>query len=365
MIKLTSVIIVGAGPAGSSCAEFLAKNGFQVTILEKEKLPRYKPCGGAIPKEMIDEYGIPDSIIQRYFDSIILHHVGKHVTIERKGAGAVLWRSDLDFFLTQRACDNGARLEDQTAVLNIKKEDDTFYIQTNRGEYKSNWIVAADGANSTVLRIAGWKKFAPNEIALTITQEMELENPLINDRLGSENLHIFFGKKVMGTGYGWLFPKKGIISVGWGCQLDSITKSKDQFQAFLELVHDQIKGGKIKQKAAHLVPVSIRPVYNDHIIAVGDAAGFVDSLSGKGIIYAAWSGLIAGQVLKTTLNRNDVDRFKELYETKLKGAFLTALIAKRNIQQEVYSSDENILRFMKLWQNHHSTDIAFNLWNKK
>ena len=75
--------------------------------------------------------------------------------------------------------------------------------------------------------------------------------------------------------------------------------------------------------------------------------------------------LIAGQVLKTTLNRNDVDRFKGLYETKLKSAFLTALIAKRNIQQEVYSSDENILRFMKLWQNHHSTDIAFNLWNKK
>lgn len=362
---MTSVIIVGAGPAGSTCAEFLAKNGFQVTLLEKEKLPRYKPCGGAIPKEMIDEYGIPDSIIQRYFESIILHHTGKGVSIERKGAGAVLWRSDLDFFLTQRACDNGAHLEDQTAVLNITKEEDTFHIQTNRAEYKSDWIVAADGSNSTVLRIAGWKKFTPNEIALTITQEMALENKLINDRLGSENLHIYFGEKIMGTGYGWLFPKRDVISVGWGCQLDKITKSTEQFQAFLDLVHDQIKGGKIKQKAAHLVPVCIRPFYSDRIIAVGDAAGFVDSLSGKGIIYAAWSGLIAGQVLKTILNRNDIEKFKELYETKLKRAFLTTLIAKRNIQQDVYSSDENILRFMQLWQDHHSTEIAFSLWNAK
>jgi geranylgeranyl reductase family protein len=362
---MDSVVIVGAGPAGSTCAEFLAKNGFQVIILEKEKLPRYKPCGGAIPKEMIDEYKIPESIIQRYFDSIILHHIEKDITLERKGAGAVLWRSDLDFFLTQRACDNGAQLEDQTTVLNIRKEADTFYITTNKDEYKSNWIVAADGSNSTVLRIFGWKKFTPNELALTITHEVELPERIIDDRLGSEKLHIFFGRKIMGTGYGWLFPKKNAISVGWGCQLDEIINSANQFQSFLDLIHNQIKGGKLKRKAAHLVPVSNRPCYSDHIIAVGDAAGFVDSLSGKGIIYAAWSGLIAGQVLKTTLNKNSVDRFKELYETKLNKAFLNVLTAKRNIQQDVYSSDENILRFMKLWQNHHSSEIALSLWNKE
>jgi len=359
-----SVIIVGAGPAGSTCAEFLAKNGFQVTILEKEKLPRYKPCGGAIPKEMIDEYKIPESIIQRRFDSISLHHVEKDVTLERKGEGAVLWRSDLDFFLTQRACHKGARLEELNTVLNIKKDADTFYITTNRGEYKSNWLVAADGSNSTVLRIFNWKRFTPDEIALTITHEVELPEQIIEDRLGSANLHIFFGKQIMGTGYGWLFPKKHTVSVGWGCQLNEITKSTNQFQSFLDLIHDQIKGGKLERKAAHLVPVSSRPCYSDHIIAVGDAAGFVDSLSGKGIIYAAWSGLIAGQVLKTTLNKNTLDKFKELYETKLNKAFLSVLKAKRNIQQDVYSSDENILHFMKLWQNHHSSEIALSLWNK-
>jgi hypothetical protein len=60
-----------------------------------------------------------------------------------------------------------------------------------------------------------------------------------------------------------------------------------------------------------------------------------------------------------------VDKFKELYESKLSKAFLNVLIAKRNIQQDVYSSDENILRFMKLWQNHHSSEIALSLWNEK
>jgi len=362
---MNSIAIVGAGPAGSTCAEFLAKNGFSTIILEKEKLPRYKPCGGAIPTEMIKEFVIPPSIIQRNFKSLILHHLTENLNLERKGEGAILWRSDLDAFLTRRACNNGARLEEETKVINIKRDADEFHIHTNKGVFKSDWIVAADGANSTTLKLFGWKNYLPNEIALTITHEIKLSQQLIEERLGADNLHVFFSKKLIGIGYGWLFPKKDTISVGWGCQLDDIRSSNQQFQEFLDLVHEQIKDGKVIRKAAHLVPVTIRSFYQDKVVAVGDAAGFVDPLSGKGIIYAAWSGLIAGQALKRTIDKNNTEEFKELFEQKLKKSFLTALIAKRRIQEDVYKSDENILRFMKLWQNHRSTEIAMNLWKNK
>jgi geranylgeranyl reductase family protein len=362
---MNSIIVVGAGPAGSTCAEFLAKNGFLTTILEKEKIPRYKPCGGAIPKEMIKEFDIPSSIIQRYFNSLILHHITGDVTLERKGEGAILWRSDLDNFLTQRACNSGARLREETKVINITKEANEFHIQTNKGEFKSDWIIAADGSNSTVLKLLGWKNYSSDEIALTITHEVKLTQQLIDERLGADNLHIYFSKKLIGIGYGWLFPKIDTISVGWGCQLNDIKNSNRQFHEFLDLVQEQIKGGKLMKKAAHLVPVSTRPFYRDKIVAVGDAAGFVDPLSGKGIIYAAWSGLIAAQVLKRTIDKNNTEEFKELFEKQLKKNFLTALIAKRKIQQDVYSSDENILRFMKLWQNHRSTEIAMSLWKNE
>ena len=362
---MDSIIIVGAGPAGSICAEVLARNGFQVTILEKEKLPRYKACGGAIPQEMIDEFKIPSEIIQRHFNSLILHHIAKDIVIERKGEGAILWRSDLDAFLTQRACNSGAQLQDKTTVINIIKQETEFQVKTDKGTFKCDWLVAADGVNSTVLRACGWRKFFRNELALTITHEIELSKQIIEERLGSDYLHIYFGKEFFGTGYGWLFPKKDIISVGWGCRLTEIRNSNQQFQEFTELIADQIKNGKLKRKAAHLVPVGVRPLYNNRIIATGDAAGFVDPLSGKGIIYAAWSGLIAGQVLKKVTDKNNLDKFKELYEKKLRQAFLTALIAKRDIQPEVYGSDENILRFMKLWQNNRSTKIALSLWKSK
>ncbi len=362
---MNSIIVVGAGPAGTMCAEFLAKNGFSVIILEKERLPRYKPCGGAIPKEMIKEFDIPSSIIQRYFNSLILYQVEKDVIIERNGEGAVLWRSDLDNYLTQRACNNGARLQDETIVLNITRDVDKFQISTSKGAFECDWIIAADGVNSTVLRLMNWKKFAPDEIALTITHEIELSKQKIEERLGTDQLHIYFGKKLIGIGYGWLFPKKEVVSVGWGCQLNSIRNTNKQFQEFLSLIHEKIKGGKFKRKAAHLVPVNIRPFYRDKIVAVGDAAGFVDPLSGKGIIYAAWSGIIAGQVLKRIVDKNKIENFYELYEKKLSQAFLTALKAKRNIQGDIYGSNENILRFMKLWQNHRSTEIALSLWNKK
>ncbi|MFX1298422.1 MAG: geranylgeranyl reductase family protein [Promethearchaeota archaeon] len=361
---MNSIIIVGAGPAGATCADILAKNGFPVIIIEKEKLPRYKPCGGAIPKEMIKEFNIPSLIIQRYFNSLILHHVEENVTLERKGEGAVLWRSDLDNYLTQRACNNGAILENATEVLNITKEENKFHINTNKGIFKSNWLIAADGANSTVLRSFKWKKFAPDEIALTITHEIELTKDIIDERLGKDSLHIYFGKKLIGIGYGWIFPKKQIVSVGWGCQLNDVRNSSGQFQEFLDLIHDKIKGGKYIRKAAHLVPVKVRPFYREQIIVVGDAAGFVDPLSGKGIIYAALSGLLAAQTLKRTIDKNIVEDFEQLYKKSLNQAFLKVLIAKRNIQQDVYGSNENILRFMKLWQNHRSTEIALTLWNK-
>ncbi|MFX1295776.1 MAG: NAD(P)/FAD-dependent oxidoreductase, partial [Promethearchaeota archaeon] len=313
---MNSIIIVGAGPAGATCADFLAKNGFPVIILEKEKLPRYKPCGGAIPKEMIKEFNIPSSIIQRYFKSLILHHIEENVTLERKGEGAILWRSDLDAYLTQRACDNGAQLEDRTKVLNIIKEANQFHIKTNKGQFKSNWIIAADGVNSIVLHEFNWKKFSSDDIALTITHEIKLTKQIIDERLGIDNLHIYFGKNLIGIGYGWLFPKKDIVSVGWGCQLNDIRNSTRQFQEFLDIIHDQIKGGKLIRKAAHLVPVNIRPFYRDQLIAVGDAAGFVDPLSGKGIIYAVWSGLIAGQVLKRVIDKNTGGKFSQLYEKR-------------------------------------------------
>ncbi len=359
---MNSIIVVGAGPAGATCADFLAKNGIPVIILEKQKIPRYKACGGGIPKEMIKEFKIPESIIERYFNSLTLHQVEENVVLERFGEGAVLWRSDLDAYLTECACANGAQLETETKVINIKRDNNEFKIETNKGSFNSNWIVAADGVNSTVLRSFNWRKFSPDEVAITITHEIELSSSLIEKRLGNDQLHIYFGKKLIGIGYGWLFPKQNVVSVGWGCQLNDIKNTNTQFQEFLKLIHDKIKGGKLLRKAAHMVPVNIRPFYHNQIIAVGDAAGFVDPLSGKGIIYAAWSGLIAGQVLKRVIDRNTKEKFKELYEKKLNQAFLTALKAKRNIQPDVYSSNEKILRFMKLWQNHRSTEIALNLW---
>ncbi|MHA1321865.1 MAG: NAD(P)/FAD-dependent oxidoreductase [Candidatus Helarchaeota archaeon] len=364
-MTVKSILIVGAGPAGASCAGFLAKKGFQVILLEKEKIPRYKACGGAIPLEMIKEFKIPAEIIQRNFTSLILHHVSKNVTLARKGEGAVLWRSDLDAFLTDRAVENGADLIDNTPVIGIKRVNNQYKVQTSKDSYETDWIVAADGVNSTVLHKSGWKKFSRTELALTITHEIQLSPKIIEDRLGEDKLHIYFGKNFFGTGYGWLFPKKTIVSVGWGCRFTDIKNSSRQFQEFLDLIHVKIKGGKLIKKAAHLVPVGVRTLYHNQIIATGDAAGLVDPLSGKGIIYAAWSGLIAGQVLRKILETGENDQFKEMYEKKLNSAFLNALKAKRKIQPDVYRTDENILRFMRLWQNHRSTEIALSLWRNR
>ncbi|MFX1450545.1 MAG: NAD(P)/FAD-dependent oxidoreductase [Promethearchaeota archaeon] len=365
MSKIWDVAIVGSGPAGSMAASTMAKNGFDTVLIEKDKLPRYKVCGGAIPQEFVESIKIPDDIIERKFDSLILHHLGDE--IYRKGEGACVWRSDLDKFMTDLAVNANATVLEGTKIIKTGFKNQIFTLYTKNSKILSKILIAADGVPSTVLKSFGWKSFAKNDIAQTLTYEIKLSEKIINERLGETSMHLYFGKKeICDIGYAWLFPKREVISVGWGCELSRIKNVREEFQNFLKIVKNIIKEGKIIKKAAHLVPVGFQEKFHDDgLIAVGDAAGFVDPLSGKGIAYAANSGVIAGKVIIKALEEEDKQIISKLYEKELNKEFLNALKAKKRIQPDVYKSDENIRRFLNLWKDNRSTIIALKLWNLK
>ena len=97
-MKMYDVIVIGAGPGGSYASYKLGKKGYSTLLIEKDELPRYKPCGGAIPEELVSELKIPNKIIEREFDHLQLYLNDKK--IYRKGNGAVVWRDKFDNFLT-------------------------------------------------------------------------------------------------------------------------------------------------------------------------------------------------------------------------------------------------------------------------
>lgn len=352
----------GAGVGGTIAAEKLAAKGFTTLLLEKQHLPRYKACGGAVTQDFIDEEKLPESIIERHVEHLVLHHVNFE-SLEKQGQGAGLWRADLDAFLTQRAVAEGATSKDKEPVVTVQRKRDLYLVKTKQNEFQGRTLIAADGVSSLVLQCFGWNRFGADDLAQTVTHEIELEPKTIAQRFGDQHLHLYFGYSVSQMGYGWVFPKHDTVTVGWGCQLSRIKNVKREFNSFLQMLKKPLAGGKLIRQAAHLLPAALRkPAGKGGLLAVGDAAGLVDPISGKGIPYAASSGRLAAEVVTRALESGEVDQAAIEYQAALEKDLFESLQKKKAIQADVYSSEDKIHRFLQLWLTHRTTEIASSIW---
>jgi len=357
------IIIVGAGPGGSIAGKEAAENGYSACIFEKEKISdngRYKACGGALAWELVEELDYPEDKISRVIESLELHHLdGDHFS--KKGKGAVVWRSTFDKYLTDMAINNGAQLEEKNALMNITKENNRYKIITEKGTYYSKYVIAADGVTSQTLKRLEWPYFQSEDLILTITKEMRTSRSHIDKTLGNDTVHLFFGKDLILVGYAWLFPKAETITVGWGNQINLIKNSRTEFKNFVQLdfVQDALRNSELSIFKPHLIPVGLRPlVYKDNVFAVGDAGGIVDPISGKGIPYAMMSGKFAVEAIIKGEKRDKLDKLGQYYETLLDRNFLKILKAKRIARDKIFQNDENLKRFLSLWENHRSSEIV-------
>jgi geranylgeranyl reductase family protein len=358
------IIVVGAGPGGSIAAKVAVENGYSTCILEKENLSdegRYKACGGAMAWELVEEIDYPQEKIARVIESLELHHVDGE-TYSKEGKGAVVWRSVFDKFLTDMATDEGATLKQDEALLDITKNGARHTIITKTGKYEANYVIAADGVTSRTLKQLGWPDFKSEDLILTITKEMELSKSEIDKRLGKEKVHLYFGiENLIPVGYAWLFPKTDHITVGWGNQINLIKNSREEFQKFVDLssVKTTLRGSQESIFKPHLIPVGLRPqLYKNKVIAVGDAGGIVDPISGKGIPYAMMSGQIAVETIKKCENKGKINHIGEYYKKTLDRKFLKILELKRQARDRIFDNDDSLKNFLSLWENHRSSEIV-------
>lgn len=360
------VFIIGAGPGGSIAGKVAAENGFKTCIIEKERIRekgRYKACGGAIAWELVEEIDYPEDKISRRFESLELHHVDGD-RFSKKGKGAIIWRNTFDKFLTNKAIESGAVLKENECLINVEKKDEFYVIITNKKKYNAKYIIAADGTTSTTLKLLKWPFFDKTNVALTITKEMKTHQDNIDKTLGNEVVHLFFGiKDLIPVGYAWLFPKAKTITVGWGNQINLIKNSRQEFAKFenLPFVKKALKDSQLNIFKPHLIPVGLRPkLYEDNVFAIGDAGGIVDPISGKGIPYAMMSGQIAIETIKTCEKRDKLDKLGIYYEKNLDKKFLRVLKAKRIARDQIFQNDENLKKFLSLWEKHRSSYIILN-----
>ncbi len=315
------LIVVGAGPAGSTVARTASKMGLKSLILEKEAFPRYKPCGGALSDRAISllDFSLPEELCERTITGARVHFKGA-VTERRKGYRllTLVTRSSFDDFLLQKALDAGSTHANQK-VLDFVESKDHVEVLTEEGCHKSRFLVIASGFQSRLKdRIQG--PDAKDQYGICLVTEIEEKDEEIDRRLPAI-LDIYFG--VADGGYGWIFPHRGYYSVGIG-------GGAGMFQHPRAAMNDFMKRNGFfgdYRLHGHLIPFGggrNRRIASSRVLLAGDSAGFVDAFSGEGIYYAIRSGQIAARTAAEKLADERLN-LPKTYESRCKGDFGTEL----------------------------------------
>ena len=293
------VLIVGAGPAGSSCAWKLRNSGLTTVILDKQIFPRNKVCGGWITPPVLQELEIDPGeysrgrILEEIHGFRISRLGGREVEIDYgRPVSYGIRRCEFDDFLLQRC---GARIHQGVSVTSLVRSGDEWVAN---GEFKARLVVGAGGHFCPVARSTGVN--ARSEVAIA-AQEIEFEmtdRQLTQCSIRAEIPELYFCPDM--KGYGWCIRKNTFLNVGLGrLDIHELPKHVAEFQDFL-------KGtGKVgfdlpspfRGHSYLLHAYSRRNVADDGILLVGDAAGLAYSQSGEGIRPAIESGLLAAKAV--------------------------------------------------------------------
>jgi geranylgeranyl reductase family protein len=364
------VVVVGAGPAGSSTARKCAKLGLKTLLLEKEKLPRYKPCGGGITvkAEKALDFKLPAEIIHREVNKIRFHHKDRYINYEsRDKIMSMVERSEFDKLMADKAVESGAELTEGVRARKIKVTDEKCTVKTEDREINTPIVVGADGVNST---IAGKVRppFKEDEVYLALQAEIHADEEVIADRCSLAETYL----DSECWGYGWVFPKREHLSVGLGGLLSRFKDSRGKFNQYLKMLGYDSSEVNVH---AHLIPVGSdgRRTVSDRIILVGDAAGFVEPFTGEGIYYAVRSGQLAAEAVTCAYERNDFTcQTLERYETACREEFTDEFRRARKAARAFFMmmplsarmlfSDRAFIEHFALIQTGRKTYKEFKKW---
>ena len=281
------VAILGGGPSGAFAAARLAAAGVSTTIFD-EKLAWEKPCGGGLTWKAYSQYpfladnAAPRKVIHQ---TVLAAPNSRPVTLQLDNPLLIYSRFDLNNLLLQRAEKAGAHLE-KTRVLGIdRNHTHGWSLRTKQGTFHADHCIVATGARNT-LRDYG-TELTPSDAMFALGYYV----PADRDRIDIQFLPGL-------EGYIWVFPRCGHLSVGICGKGEPASALRARLDRYME------EQGLSRQGAtfySHLLPALNTPswkrnrVAGDGWMAVGDAAGLVDPITGEGLYYAMRSADLAAE----------------------------------------------------------------------
>jgi menaquinone-9 beta-reductase len=293
------VLIVGGGPAGSSCAWGLRDSGLDVAILDRQSFPRDKVCGGWITPQVLSELGIDPSEYGRgrVLQPIMAFRTGwiGGPALETDYEATVSYgirRREFDDYLLRRS---GARLLEPAALASLQRDSGSWIVN---GNIRARLVVGAGGHFCPVAKLTGAKRAKENAV---VAQEAEFEmddREQAGCRVRPATPELYFCPDL--KGYGWCFRKNNYLNIGLG-RLDQHRLS-EHVAAFLRFLKSAGRiafdiPSSLLGHAYLLYGVSERKISDDGVLLIGDAAGLAYKQSGEGIRPAIESALLAAQAI--------------------------------------------------------------------
>lgn len=331
------VIVVGAGPAGSTAAYLLAKAGMNVVVINRGQTPGSKNVSGGLIYSRILQQVFPEFWQYAPVERAITGH--EIVMLADRSATSVAYRNaeaatppfnafsvlraKLDPWLAKQAEDAGAMLINAVTVDDLIVENGRVVgIRAGEDELMAEVVVVADGTQSLLLKKAGLREdFHPHDVSLGVKEVISLPEDLINERFlctpETGTAYTLVGSTGGIEGGGFIYTNKASLSVGLVVKIDSLYKSKrqphevlDQFKAH-PFVSRLIKGGEVLEYSAQTVHRGgfhlISQLYGDGYMVVGSAARLLinNVFTLRGMDLAVASAAAAAQAIITARDQGE------------------------------------------------------------
>lgn len=351
------VIVVGAGVAGSTAAIQLARQGLEVVLIERGPYPGSKNLSGGVLYGRVLEQVLPnyrqEAPLERSITNQVISFLTedthfnvdfKNPSFDASGNAFTVLRGKFDRWLGEQAEQSGAILVPGIKVDRVLKQNDRVVGVVAAGEEMfADVVIAADGVNSFIAQEAGLRGRLPAEhVAVGVKELIGLPREVIEERFhlqGSEGAaYSIVGFATKGVpGGGFLYTNTDSLSIGLVMQVADLVRTKSRSADILEdfLAHPMIapliKGGKLLEYGAHLVPeggLAVMPrLYTDGMLLVGDAAGLGinNGFVVRGMDLAIGSAICAAEVVIEAKARGDFSAASlSIYQKKMDASYVMA-----------------------------------------
>lgn len=320
-MTMRDLIIIGAGPAGATAAWQAARLGLAPLLIDKDRFPRFKPCGGGVTMRAVKALGfpLPGDLVENRLMGARIRVEDRQVEVRRPSPVTLcVQRAAFDHLLARQAEQAGAELLFGIRVCGLEPHGDGVDVHLADGRtLGARYVIVAEGSSGRLKRSVR-RPDTREHNWLCLCADAPSPARYAHDDL----MDIRCG--LTPTGYAWVFPRNGQANVGLGALAHEFDDPKGKL-----LDHLRRNGfAQDRPVLAHTIPLGgvRRKLANGRILLAGDAGGFADAFSCEGIAYAILSGRAAARAVADALRGQPLPRAYARHCTpllrELRGSYL-------------------------------------------